>query len=264
MLRLTDGGELRARNNVIATGSDAPIGGGISNLADALAARRQLRGLPAGSPVLIRGAGLTGIELAAEVATRRPDLAVHLHDRGDIGGWLPERARAYLLETLDRLGVRLGEAAPSGAFELTTTGMRIPDLAARSGLETDQRHRVAVSATLDAEPGIWGAGDAVTIAGQPQVRGSCAAAIPMGAHVADNVARALHGRPAEPFDFGFSVQCISLGRRDGLIIQVDAADRPTGRFLRGRAAAAFKAAVCAGALQTPANFARLCKWRRHS
>lgn len=261
LLRLADGDEIRARHIVMSTGSDGSVSGGIATIDDALVARERLSGLAAGTHVVVRGAGLTGIELSAEIATRRRDLVVHLHDRGDIGAWLPERARASLLESLVRHSVRVAEPVPDDAFEITTTGMRIPDLASSSALVTDPRGRLAVAATLEAEPGIWGAGDAVTIADQPHVRGSCAAAIPMGAHVADNIARALNGQPVAPFDFGFSWQCISLGRHDGLIVQVDPFDQPTGRHLHGRTAAAFKAAICAGALLVPSNFARLYRWR---
>ena len=66
----------------------------------------------------------------------------------------------------------------------------------------------------------------------------------MGAHAAANIARSLRGEALEPLRFGFSLRCVSLGRRDGVIQFTDPDDRPTGRVLTGRAAAFMKERIC--------------------
>lgn len=105
-----------------------------------------------------------------------------------------------------------------------------------------------------------GAGDSAVVPGRPYLRGGCAVAIPMGAHAADNALRALERRSPKPFDFAFSQQCISLGRHDGLIVRVDAYDRPTGSRLRGRPAAVTKSMVIAAALWTPIMVVPVYRW----
>jgi hypothetical protein len=55
------------------------------------------------------------------------------------------------------------------------------------------------------------------------------------------------GRTPEPLKFRYVNQCISLGRRDGLIQFVDRFDRPKEAVLTGRAAALYKELVVRGA-----------------
>jgi hypothetical protein len=69
---------------------------------------------------------------------------------------------------------------------------------------------------------------------------SCALALPMGGYVAD----LLSGATDEPFRFGFAVQCISLGRKDGIIDFVNADDTPRGIAITGHAGAWVKELVC--------------------
>jgi hypothetical protein len=72
--------------------------------------------------------------------------------------------------------------------------------------------------------------------------------MPIGIHAAETVAAELAGRRPEPFAFGFLAQCISLGRRDGLLQWVDRADRPKPRVVTGRLAALNKGIVTTGVL----------------
>ena len=58
-----------------------------------------------GGVVAVCGGGLTGIEVAAEIAERFPRLEVRLLSSGEPGGRLSEPARRYLRRTFDRLGV---------------------------------------------------------------------------------------------------------------------------------------------------------------
>jgi len=57
------------------------------------------------------------------------------------------------------------------------------------------------------------------------------------------------GREPRPLRFRYVNQCISLGRRDGLIQFVRADDDPREMVLTGRLAALYKEAIVRGALQ---------------
>lgn len=198
--------------------------------------------------------------IVATGSDARPDLKTHLVGRGKIGRQFPDRTRKELVDSLTRSGVILGEPSQDSALEIRATGFRYSGLAERSQLGTDARGRVVLDENLQAVPGIWGAGDSAVVPGRPYLRGGCAVAIPMGAHAADNALRALERRSPKPFDFAFSQQCISLGRHDGLIVRVDAYDRPTGSRLRGRPAAVTKSMVIAAALWTPIMVIPAYRW----
>jgi len=53
--------------------------------------------------------------------------------------------------------------------------------------------------------------------------------------------------------FRYYIQCISLGRRDGLIQLVDAHDRPHATVITGTAGARIKEQVVRGALRASKN-----------
>lgn len=256
LVRCSDGSEYRARHILLTSGSDRAVPDGIGDCASAERARQRLERCEAGSDVIVRGAGLTGIELAAEVAEARPDLTVHLVGRTPVGTGMHKAERKTILRGLEKLGVQLDSAPPVPALEFAVTGFQVSQLAHDSGLPVAADGRLRVTETLECVPGIWGAGDAVQVADQSHLRASCATAIPMGAHAADNIARALRGEPAPPFEFGYSFRCVSLGRKRGAIVRVDRADRPTGNVISGRPAAWFKAAICAYVLRAVAPTAR--------
>ena len=71
----------------------------------ALAIAAALRADPRARVVVV-GGGLTGLELAAEVAESFPHADVTLVTAGRPGGWLSARAQAYVADALDALGVR--------------------------------------------------------------------------------------------------------------------------------------------------------------
>jgi hypothetical protein len=64
---------------------------------------------------------------------------------------------------------------------------------------------------------------------------------------ADAVAARLTGRKIPEKTIGYAVQCISLGRRDGIIQLVTPDDRVKQSVVTGRAGARIKEFVCAGA-----------------
>jgi len=77
------------------------------------------------------------------------------------------------------------------------------------------------------------------------LRMGCAIAMPLGAHAADNVLAVLRGETLTTLDVGFGAQCISIGRKMGLIQLLTAADEPRPVRITGRAGALVKEFVCA-------------------
>ncbi|WP_432560630.1 NAD(P)/FAD-dependent oxidoreductase [Granulicoccus sp. GXG6511] len=256
---LSDGSTHAADHLVLAVGSGAGLGP--AGLDGATALRRQLHALPAGARVLINGAGLTGIETATEIATAHPALRVLLHDPA---GPLPTsslRNRDWLRQRLPRLGVDLTDQQAEADLTIDCTGFRVPALAAESGLPVDAHGRVLLDDTLAVRghDNLWGVGDAAVMASRP-LRMACAVAEPMGGHVADGIGRYAAGQPVRPFNFGFGLQCVSLGRDDAMIVFVHRDDRPTTARLTGRAGAWFKELVSTAAVVFPARFAQGYVW----
>lgn len=100
----------------------------------------RLRAGPAGGSVVsVVGAGATGLELAAHLATRHDVARVRLVESGPVAGaGLPDRARRRLLRLLAARGVELHVGWP-----VTTVG----DRAVRSGDGRVLEHDVALLAT---------------------------------------------------------------------------------------------------------------------
>ncbi len=111
----------------------------------------------------------------------------------------------------------------------------------------DSRGRALVDETLRSvsHPEVYVVGDAaaVRVPGGTS-RMSCAAGMPIAAHAADVVNARAAGRAARPFRFRYLIQCVSLGRRDGLIQFVRADDSPVEWILSGQVAAWVKELVC--------------------
>lgn len=115
-----------------------------------------------------------------------------------------------------------------------TAGFRVPDLAARSGLSTDDMGRLLTDETLTSvdDARVIAAGASASPSGLP-FRVSAAAARPLGAHAADTVlSRMADEKPAD-VDIGIFLQCASLGR-GAAIVQLASSDDVANRFsLRG-------------------------------
>ena len=218
-----------------------------------------------GGRVAVVGGGLTGVEVSTEIAEAYPALSVTLLSAGEVGGGLSVRGREYLLEALGRHGVELrertrveavergvlrtagGEEVPADSV-VWAAGFAVPDLARRSGLATDGRGRVLVDASLRSVSHANGfaAGDSawpVEPVGSGPVRPSTYTATIIGAHAGGNVARELAGKPVKPLRFGYAIQSISLGRRDGLAQFTDGYDKPFGWVVTGRMAALIKESI---------------------
>ncbi|MFE0242822.1 NAD(P)/FAD-dependent oxidoreductase [[Kitasatospora] papulosa] len=231
--------------------------------AEALAGR--LARLGGSGTVVVAGSGLTGVESAAEIAERHPELDVLLVGRDEPGASMNPKARAYLRAALDRLGVRvrsgvevakvLPDAVVSADGEhlaaevvLWTSGTRGSPLAAATGLEVDARGRIVTDTALRSvsHPDVYAVGDAAAIRqGYGVMHGTCQGGMPTGVHAAVSIVRVLRGKRPKPFRFGYYHTPVSLGRDDAVVQFTRPDDSPRRICLTGRAAARYKEAVTA-------------------
>ncbi|MFE6227733.1 NAD(P)/FAD-dependent oxidoreductase [Streptomyces sp. NPDC057854] len=252
--------------------------GGVPGVADhahevasrpgALRLRARLAALEAGGTVAVVGGGLTGLEAATEIAESRPDLRVSLVARGDLGDWLSAKGRAHLRKVVAGLGITVhehGSVAAVAADRLTTadgtvvpadvtvwtTGFAVHPIAAGSGLELAADGRIVVDATMRSvsHPDVYAVGDAAQALGpgDKPLRMSCASGVPMAWQAADALAARLAGVKVPRVPIRYAQQCVSLGRREGLIQLVTADDQAKDTALTGRLAARYKEFVCKGA-----------------
>lgn len=221
--------------------------------------------LQSGGRVLILGAGLTGIETAAELAERLPHLRITLATRGRLSDGWSTAAASHFTRRFRELGVEVREevevealeagraiAADGGSigFDLAvwTGGFEALPLAREAGLPTDAAGRVRVTDTLQVpgRPEIFVAGDAAAAldASGNTIRMSCASALPMGAWTGENVARFLRGQEPKPFPFATAIRCVSLGRREGLVQFTEWNDAPLPKVWTGRRSVFVKEMIC--------------------
>ncbi|MET8609284.1 MULTISPECIES: NAD(P)/FAD-dependent oxidoreductase [Streptomyces] len=234
----------------------------------ALRLRERLARLDAGAPVAVVGAGLTGLEAATELAETRPDLAVALVARGALGDWLSPKGRRHVREVCDRLGITVHEhttvtaVAPdrvttadgTGIASLATvwtTGFAVHPIARATTLETGDSGQIVVDASMRSvsHPDVYAVGDAALAMGpgDKPLRMSCASGVPGAWQAADALVARLTGTKVPTTAVRYYQQCVSLGRKDGLIQFVTADDRAVDRALTGRLAARYKEAICKGA-----------------
>ncbi|MFE0633008.1 NAD(P)/FAD-dependent oxidoreductase [Streptomyces sp. NPDC058864] len=246
----------------------------IAGRSGALRARERLAGLDAGRPVLVVGGGLTGLEAATEIAEARPDLDVALAAHGGLGDWLSPKGARHLRKVVDRLGITVHEHTTVTAVEaervvtadgtslpaavtVWTTGFAVHPIAGATTLETTGTGQIVVDGTMRSvsHPDVYAIGDAAMAmgAGGKPLRMSCASGIPTAWQAADSIAARLTGGKLPDMPLRYFNQCISLGRKEGLIQFVTADDRATGAALTGRFAALYKELVCKGAAWGVAN-----------
>jgi NADH:quinone reductase (non-electrogenic) len=217
-----------------------------------------------GGVVAVVGGGLTGIEAATELAESHPECKVRLVTGGVFGGALSDRGRRHLRQVFDRLGievrdevrvdevradgVRLGDGEQVDADIIVwTTGFQLPEVARKAGFAVDADGRMVVDETLRSvsHPEVYAVGDAAAArrSGGQELRMACATGLPAAAQAVSALVDRLAGRAPRPLHFRYVAQCISLGRRDGLVQFVHADDSPAERILTGRSAAFFKETV---------------------
>ncbi|MEU7612873.1 FAD-dependent oxidoreductase [Micromonospora sp. NPDC049204] len=218
-----------------------------------------------GGTVVVVGGGLTGVESAAEIAERHPELDVVLVGRQDPGARMTARARSHLRAALTRLGVQVisGTAVtkvlPDGVelagartiaadVVLWTAGTRVSPLAVAAGLTVDERGRVVTDATLRSvsHPDVYAIGDAAAIRqGYGVLHGTCQSGMPTGVHAAVSIVRSLRGRQPRQFRFGYYHTPVSLGRNDAVVQFTRPDDSPRRGCLTGRPAVWYKETVSA-------------------
>ncbi|WJK36690.1 FAD-dependent oxidoreductase [Solwaraspora sp. WMMA2065] len=257
----------------------------IASRPGALRLRQRLAGLAAGQPVIVVGGGLTGLEAATEIAEARPDLDVALAVRDGLGGTLSPKGRAHLRKVLaglditvhehtavtgvaaDRVTTADGGAVPA-AVTVWTAGFAVHPIARNTGLTLADSGQIVVDETMRSvsHPNVYAVGDAAWVIGPGDrpLRMSCASGIPTAWQAADAVAARMTGGKLPNTPLRYFNQCISLGRREGLIQYVTADDRARPAVLTGRLAAVYKELVCKGAAWSVANPTLRLPTRRRS
>ncbi|WP_228991782.1 NAD(P)/FAD-dependent oxidoreductase [Streptomyces sp. DH8] len=239
----------------------------IADRPGALRLRDRLAALAPGSPVTVVGGGLTGVEGATELAEARPDLDVSLIARGPLGDWLSPRGVRHLRKVFAGLRITVHEntevtavhadrVSTTGgdvpaAATLWTAGFAVHPIARATALETAENGQITVDATMrsTSHPDVYAIGDAARAAGPggTPLRMSCATGIPTAWQAADAIAARLTGTELPTLVPRYFHQCVSLGRKEGLIQYVTADDRSVDAVLTGRPAALYKEAICRGA-----------------
>ncbi|WP_169946331.1 NAD(P)/FAD-dependent oxidoreductase [Microbispora sp. H11081] len=234
----------------------------------ALRLRERLAGLGAGQTVVVVGGGLTGLEAATEIAEARADLDVAVVADGALGDWLSPKGRGHLRKVLAGLGVTVhehttvtgveagrvltaGGGAVPAAVTVWATGFAVHPIAAATSLEVTGTGQIVVDGTMRSvsHPDVYAIGDAAMALGpgNKPLRMSCASGIPAAWLAADAIAARLTGGKLPGTRVRYFNQCVSLGRKEGLIQYVTADDRAVGAALTGRLAAVYKEVVCRGA-----------------
>jgi NADH dehydrogenase FAD-containing subunit len=246
----------------------------LSTLEQADALRGALVAADPAAPVTVVGGGATGIETAAELAELGRTVTLVCGDA--LGPYLHPTARREVARQMDRLGVTVltGTGAQATAVEhdavrladgrelrsgvtVWTAGFGVPDLAARSGLTTDAVGRLLTDETLTSvdDDHVIAAGDSATPSGVPY-RMCCAAAQLLGAHAAGTVLRRVAGREPVPFSAPIPGQCLSLGRRAGVLQLARRDDTAIGVHVGGRLGARIKESISAGTVKGLGTMAR--------
>ncbi|MGW4640913.1 NAD(P)/FAD-dependent oxidoreductase [Sphaerisporangium sp. NPDC004334] len=246
----------------------------IASRPGALRLRERLARLDAGQTVVVVGGGLTGVEAATEIAESRPDLDVALAARGGLGDWLSPKGRAHLRRVFAKLGITVHEhAAVTGveadrivtaggtvipaAVTVWTAGFAVHPIAEATDLEVAGTGQIVVDRTMRSvsHPDVYAIGDAAMAMGlgNKPLRMSCASGTPAAWRAADAIAARLTGGKLSNAPIRYFNQCISLGRKEGLIQYVTADDRAVSAVLTGRLAALYKELVCKGAAWGVAN-----------
>lgn len=171
-----------------------------------------------------------------------------------INGAQVAAVRPGCVQLADGRTVSAGAAVWAGPF------MARP-LARDSGLASDASGRMLVDAALRSisYPNVIVAGDAALARGGDgaPARMACATALPMGVAAGDTALAVAAGQEPAAFANRYFVQCLSLGRRDGLLQFVDPCDAPAPKVVTGRRAAWAKEVITRGTIWSLAALRRI-------
>ncbi|SEH66228.1 NADH dehydrogenase [Mycolicibacterium rutilum] len=274
-VQLASGAELDYDYAIYAVGSTAAFPAAVPGAAEfaysvaefehAQKLRQRLEALHPAAPVTVVGAGLTGIETAAELAEHGRN--VTLVCGGRLGPALSDPGRRSVAKAMRKLGVTVLEAdtvaevradavvfadsavRPS-AVTVWTTGFGVPDLAVASGLHTDEMGRLLTDETLTSvdDERIVAAGDCAAPSGEP-LRMCCGTATQLAPQAANTVLSRIAGTEPAVLEYGFAGNsCTGLGRRAGLLQFGRQDTTPVNAYLGGRVAASLKETICKGTL----------------
>ncbi|MUL66004.1 FAD-dependent oxidoreductase [Mycobacterium sp. CBMA 234] len=226
--------------------------------AERLAAR--LEDVPLSAPMVVIGAGLTGIETASEFAEAGRNVVLV---GNKLAPSLSAPGRRSVAKGLAKLGVTVVEGDVSAvtanrvtladgrfinnAVTVWTAGFGTPRLATASGLRTDELGRLLTDETLTSvdDSRIVATGDAAAPSGQP-LRMSCQAAAPLALTAAKTVVSRIAGTEPAVVDQAFVGSSVSIGRAAATVQFARKDDSPVNFYLGGRVAAAVKEAICKG------------------
>ncbi|GAB3808582.1 FAD-dependent oxidoreductase [Humibacter antri] len=228
----------------------------IGDFDSARALRARIDRLPQAAPITVVGAGLTGIETAAELADGGH--TVTLACGGILAPALANGPRRYIAKWLRRHGVTVRQeqhvtavstdtvsysdgTVRAAAVTVWAAGFTAPHLATNSGLSTDALGRILTDETLTSvgDQRIIATGDAASPSGMPY-RMSCQAAGPLGQQAADTVLSRIAGETPKSIDLALTGSCISLGRCAAVRQFDHKDDSPMHLYTTGPLTAAYK------------------------
>lgn len=209
----------------------------------------------------IIGGGLTGIEMASEWKYFHPNTTVFLIDKNEFGSSFSEKGKEYLrtyllqnnIQILDQMKILstneneiIFEDQNKISFDciLNCSGFKSSPLPKEAGFVTNPKNQIYVDPFLRSIsfPNVFVAGDSAFLENSI-LRMGCVTALPMGAHIADQIANLIRGKKLTPFLFQFVGRCVSLGRKEGLIQFTYGDDKPKEWIITGKWGAVIKELV---------------------
>lgn len=204
--------------------------------------------------IVVVGGGATGIEVSTALAwagrqvTLVADGLPGLSPEGAslLRGGLTRRGVTLVEDRVREVGsdAVLLESGPPVACDAVVPclGFAPSPLAKAWGLPTDERGRVVASPTLQVAPGVYAAGDALTLPSMPWVTTGCLTAIPLGAHAAASIIADLRGDAAPLFRYAWTARTFDMSGRHAVLQRLEPDGTPT-RATAGLAAAGRKAVL---------------------
>lgn len=209
--------------------------------------------------VVVCGAGATGIETAAQVASVYPHIKVSLLTRGAFARSWNKSVAEQIRQRLENLGVEIIEQSLVSAVHaqsvtlqggralscdlcIWTTGFAVQPLAREAGLAVNERGQILVDPSLRSvsHQQIYAIGDAASPVENPgvsHVRMSAYTASIMGAHGADCLSAILSGKVPKPLSFTYLAQAIALGQRHAIFLALSPDDQARPPYVTGRVGA---------------------------